>query len=579
MTENIELVQKGMRILVGTLSGFICRELKRLNRDGWWNDVLTTLYQQQRDLPISGTDQELMDSLDFANCLRLLTQKWRDVFSAKLKNKTCYVWANELMGVRNMAAHRGQSDFSQRDAERALDTMVRLCSEIDEGTAEELRTLYDEVRSRAGEKTAPEPIVIYRGAEQPAAASSRGASTENNLLQYVGTEYVQETTLTRKITFNGKTEVYPVYRVRLDCLYYNDQNDRIATWINRYESENGEGSLRNIDAGIYNNIIEAFVYESNPEAMNKTQKNIAIVGQREPGVTLVDGRVVDGNRRFTCLRRLQQVSAEPLYFETVLMDIDINEDRKQIKLLELSIQHGEEARVGYDLIDYAVGTYRDIVQTNLLTVEEYAQSTGETVADVKKRLEVAQLVTEFLEYIQLPGQYYVARDYQVYELFHEMLAPLKKLKDDEKDQLKAIAFSNAMFKAIPDQRKFIRDIKGLVSRNAYTELFENQQKQNHMLSEELGKANIHSSDDVSRFVSNHSEVASKLRQDMEKALLVSRTQELKNKPADTVNRCITMIMDVDLRLFSRLNEEEKQELKTSMDELAAIIEAYKKQLG
>ena len=75
MQENVELVQRGIRLLVGSLSGYICRELKRLNRDGWWRDVLTVLYQQARDLPVGGTDQELMDSLDLANCLRLLTYK------------------------------------------------------------------------------------------------------------------------------------------------------------------------------------------------------------------------------------------------------------------------------------------------------------------------------------------------------------------------------------------------------------------------------------------------------------------------------------------------------------------------
>ena len=401
MQENVELVQKGMRLLVSALSGYICRELKRLNRDGWWRDVLTALYQQTRDLPMDGTDRELMDSLDLANCLRLLNNKWNDVFAAKL-DKRCRTWANELLAVRNVVAHLGQQDMSQHDAERALDTMTLLCEQVDADTAEELGGLYNEIRNRVKDAQDSGPIVIYRGAEQPESESARGASTDG-LLQYVGTEYVQETALTRKITFGGKTAVYPVYRVRLDCLYYNEQNDRIATWISRYEAENGEGSLYGIDASLYNGIIESFIVESNPEALNKTQKNIALVGQREPGVTLNDGRIVDGNRRYTCLRRLQQTSAEPLYFETVIMDMDIGADKKQIKLLELSIQHGEEAKVGYDLIDYAVGTYRDIVQTGLLTVEEYAQSTGETVADVRKRLEVAQLVVEFLDYMHSRG--------------------------------------------------------------------------------------------------------------------------------------------------------------------------------
>lgn len=235
----------------------------------------------------------------------------------------------------------------------------------------------------------------------------------------VGTDVVQKTTLTRKVTYGGKTVIYPVYRVRLDCLYYNDQNDRISTWITRYESENGKDAFAELNKDIYNRIIENFIFESNPEAIQKTQKNIAVVGQQEPGVSLADGRIVDGNRRFTCLRRLQRESAEPVYFETVIMDMDIREDKKQIKLLELTIQHGEEKKVDYDLIEYAVGTYRDVVQTKLLTVEEYASSTNKSVSDVKKRIEIAGVVCEFLSYIKLPEQYHVAREYQVYSLFQE----------------------------------------------------------------------------------------------------------------------------------------------------------------
>ena len=40
---------------------------------------------------------------------------------------------------------------------------------------------------------------------------------------------VIRTSLTRKLTIDGMTNPYPVYKIRLDQLFYNDQNDRIAT--------------------------------------------------------------------------------------------------------------------------------------------------------------------------------------------------------------------------------------------------------------------------------------------------------------------------------------------------------------
>lgn len=568
LQENFDYVQKGFRILVASMSGYVCQELSRTYRDNWWRVVLETL-SDQNDLPFGGDYGKLVDSLDVANCIRLLDRKWSEVFRYRLP-LNCRTWAKELMGVRNIVAHIGQQDLEQLMAERALDTMALLCKELDPDGAEELRALYTHVRARAGD-AAP----VYAGLAQPERDSNRESMQEGRLLQLVDTDMVQKTTLTRKVTYNGKTVVYPVYRVRLDALYYNDQNDRIATWITRYESENGEGSLSGLNVDIYNRVIENFICESNPEAIQKTQKNIALVGQREPGVTLADGRIVDGNRRFTCLRRLQREQSEPLYFETVLMDMDIQADKKQIKLLELAIQHGEEKKVDYDLIDYAVGTYRDIVQTQLLSVEEYAASTNETPADVKKRIEVAEVMCEFLSYLKLPEQYHVAREYQVYSLLQEMMAPLRQLDADGKAQLKAIVFNNAMMKGIPDQRKFIRDIKSLIRSGNYDVYFAEQQKWGAEILEKFSGVAVRSKADVDRFAEENAAIAAEMQMSMERALLRARSQQLKAKPSENVSKCIGLMMDVDPRLFGKLNPEEKETLKAELEELAKLAEGFK----
>lgn len=575
MQENYELVQRGFRILVASLSGYIGQELNRTYKNNWWDEVLNTLYDQ-RDLPYSGSYGELLDSLDIANCIRLIDRKWNDVFRNVLP-QDCRTWAKELMGVRNIVSHIGQQDLEQPMAERALDTMALLCKEIDPEGAEEIRDIYKEVRARAEGTYRPTPI-IYTGLAQPASDSARGELIEGSLLKLVGTDVVQKTTLTRKVTYGGKTVVYPVYRVRLDALYYNDQNDRIATWITRYESENGQEALSGLNREIYNRIIENFIVESNPEAIVKTQKNIALVGQREPGVTLADGRIVDGNRRYTCLRRIQRESQTPVYFETVIMDMDIREDKKQIKLLELAIQHGEEKKVDYDLIDYAVGTYRDVVQTGLLTVEEYASSTNESVADVKKRIEIASVVSEFLTYLKLPEQYHVAREFQVYSLFQEMMAPLRQLDEEGKQQLKTIAFNNAMMHAMPDQRKFIRDIKSLIKNGTYTAYFEDQRKWEQAIQEKFSAIEVRSKADVDRFAEDNAAITEELQMSMERALLRSRSQQLKSKPSENVSKSISLLMEVDSRQFGRMNNEEKETLKAELDELAKIVDGFRKLL-
>lgn len=575
MLENYTLVGQGFRLLLKSLSGYIGKEMSQRFGACWWDEVLQVL-NDQRDLPASGEYSELVDSLDVANCLRLLKREWHDVFEWKL-SRNFLTWTNELMGARNVVAHIGQQDLEQPVAERYLNTMVLLCKEIDPDGADEIKEIYKKVRARATDSVVNKHV--YLGAEQPAPLSQKGAQTEGNLLNLKDTDSVQKTTQSRKVTFGGKTQVYPVYRVRLDKLYYNDQNDRIATWLSQYESENGVDTLSALDTVAYNDVIEDFICKSNPEAIQKTKNNIALVGQREAGVVLADGRIVDGNRRYTCLRKIERESQQLQYFETVIMEMDIQADKKQIKLLELALQHGEEKKVDYDLIDYAVGTYRDVVQTGLLTVKEYAESANESISEVNERIEVAKVICEFLDYLKLPEQYHIAREYQVYSLFLEMMAQLKKLNDLEKVQLKHIAFDNVMMNAVPDQRKFIRDIKKLIRDDSYTEYFAEQQSLEQQLYEQYLAEEIHSKQDIDSFAQKNYAIAEKLKNSMERALQKSRAQQIKAKPIENMRKCVDLLTDVDTRLFATMGPEDRENVQSELQELANIVANFQKKLS
>ena len=145
MAENLEYVQKGFRILHPLMAAYIAQEMSREYKDGWWQEVLTSLGEQGWDLPSSGEWSELVDSLDVANCLRLIDRQWGALFR-RLLTKDKRAFANELMGVRNVVSHAGSQDMKQEDAERALDTMARLCEDIDLQGAEEIRALLRELR-------------------------------------------------------------------------------------------------------------------------------------------------------------------------------------------------------------------------------------------------------------------------------------------------------------------------------------------------------------------------------------------------------------------------------------------------
>ena len=152
MENNHEHISKGFRILLESLAPYIARELGNEYGDNWWTKgVLGILYDdQKRDLPDSGEWAELVDSLDIQRCLLLFDLYWRDIFRKKLSidHRT---WAKELVGIRNKLAHIGGVDFTDDDTWRALDTMSRLCEQIDPENAEEIRTILRTLRYGSAE--------------------------------------------------------------------------------------------------------------------------------------------------------------------------------------------------------------------------------------------------------------------------------------------------------------------------------------------------------------------------------------------------------------------------------------------
>ena len=570
---NTELVNEGFSLLHPVMVERIVRSLKKQYGGRWWDEVLDAL-KDQWSLPGYGEERELIACLDRANCCRLFMRRSRDLFPDPSTAASARTWATELMGVRNELAHDSIHDLPQKDAERYLDTMARLAAILDPRCAERVRELYQKARSLAPDIARPAPEGYYPAAQQRA---SQGAGVD--LLSIREPGIVEPTGLSRKITINGQTLAYPVYRVRLDQLFYNDRNDRILTWISQYRDEFGVEDLSSLSREEYNRIIEQFIINSNPAAIEKTRNNIALVNQREPGVTLSDGRIVDGNRRFTCLRMLHREDPAFNYFETVILSQSPADSAKQIKLLELAIQHGEEAKVDYNQIDTVIGAYLDIVETGLITAEEYAASTNETVADVRRKLELAQLIMEFLAFMHTPGQYHVARDLQVYSVFVELLPLLNKCRTGkEREELKRSVFTNTMLGTFADQRKYIRSLRTLFGSPAYKTYMQRESKAAEQMSRALEEYGIGGMEDLKDFVSGQEPMRAELAMSMEKALNQSKKAQSKSKPARNVAKCVELLLEIDTEIFPVLSREELDQLRGQLNRLAEAEALLKREL-
>lgn len=401
----------------------------------------------------------------------------------------------------------------------------------------------------------------------------------NLLIDGIENGTVIKTSQVVKMTVDGITDTYPVYQVRLENLFYNDQNDRIATWISQYKSEHETDTLSHDDTESYNKIIHDFIEKSNPERLKQTQANIALLGQQKYGVVLNDGRIIDGNRRFTCLRNLSQGSDKYHYFETVILEKDYEHSAKQIKMLELQIQIGEEARVDYDPIDRLVGIYRDIEESELLTVDEYARSTGQKDKDVEKDLEIARLLVEFLEAIKAPKQYYLAREMKLDGPLRELFAILKNIKDEDKRQeVKYIVFTNFLMQPQGDMTRFVRKLKGVASSSYIDEFIEKEIDIAEDVLDSLPDDGTVTSDTIAE-VRADEEVREELEKTMDVVSNKVKATETRNKPNQMLTKAVDSVEAIDTHIIKKLNEEQRDDIKESIERLEELLDEIKEALN
>jgi len=379
-----------------------------------------------------------------------------------------------------------------------------------------------------------------------------------------------------KLTVDGHTENYQVYKIKLSDLYYNDQNDRIASWMSKYKSENDIEQLNFENREAYNDIVSQFIIKSNENAFKSTKKNIELIGQEVPAVVLLDGRIIDGNRRFTCLREIQKETNQTGYIEAIVLEKDVTSDQKAIKLLELYLQHGREERVGYNPVDRLVGVYKDIVQTELLTVEEYAKTTNLEIKEVNDMVKRAKLMVEFLEFINMPEQYHVARDLEIEGPIREVEAVLKKAKDDETmEDIKNIIFASILMKPKGDITRYIRDFKNIINSTYQDEFIEKQMDLTEKVLEKIDEAKEVNSEYINHNVRSQEEIKDEMLEDFEKYQERLKKNKTLNSPSAQLEKAILAIESIDKNIIIKLNDESYHKLVDTLTELEDTINSFK----
>lgn len=394
---------------------------------------------------------------------------------------------------------------------------------------------------------------------------------------------IEKTTLKKRLTIGGETKDYPVYKFPLEYLYYNDQNGRINTVYHQYISNHGKLTPE-IGDSKYNEIFERFIYESKKQALKDTQISISEKGQQEPGVILSDGRVIDGNRRFTALRRIQRDTNIKQYFEAVILSFDIKNklDEKKIKELELDLQLGREERVSYDPIDRIFDVYNTIEVQKLMTPEEYKKASGAgNTKRINKDLRLADLIIKFLS-IVAPNEnpidkFYLARELKLDGPLEDIERTINKLKKDKETITQNVLTILAV--QIAKSEVGDRDITRKI-RDVKYNILENPEMKEHFIS----ATDEHVDNIIDFFESNPIDKASDLKNNLNNNLeiaevsskLLQTTNRLSNKGQITANRRQSLVKlqeirdtleDLSSEDLKELHEEEFFEAKEILQEI------------
>ena len=394
---------------------------------------------------------------------------------------------------------------------------------------------------------------------------------------------IEKTTLTKRLTIGGETKDYPVYKFPLEYLYYNDQNGRINTVYHHYIS-NHRKLTPEIGESKYNEIFEKFIFDSKKQALKDTQISIFEKGQQEPGVILSDGRVIDGNRRFTALRRIQRDTNIKQYFEAVILSFDIKNklDEKKIKELELDLQLGRQERVSYDPIDRIFDVYNTIEVQKLMTREEYKKASGAgNTKRINRDLRLADLIIKFLS-IVAPNEnpidkFYLARELKLDGPLEDIERTINKLKKDKETITQNVLTILAV--QIAKSEVGDRDITRKI-RDVKYNILDNPEMKEHFIS----ATDEHVDNIIDFFESNPIDKASDLKNNLNNNLeiaevsskLLQTTNRLSNKGQITANRRQSLVKlqeirdtleDLSSEDLKELHEEEFFEAKEILQEI------------
>ena len=218
---------------------------------------------------------------------------------------------------------------------------------------------------------------------------------KDNIKAYMGRVDCKITQKSRTVILNGEPVTVQAYRLPLHLVLYNTHNGRIAsTYPELVESNGGkqlDASNPNDAKKLQKHLLSQKPEEDNTRTIASLKKN----GQTDLAIITIDGVLLDGNRRLSCLSKLFEDTQDNKFgfIETAWLDQNINEHDRYV--IELGISMGMDPKVEYGPIDQLIKLDQGI-RMKISAKELASIMYGYTEKKVNEKLKKLEIMKTYL---------------------------------------------------------------------------------------------------------------------------------------------------------------------------------------
>ena len=197
---------------------------------------------------------------------------------------------------------------------------------------------------------------------------------------------------------------------------------------------------------------------------------------------------------------------------------------------------------------------------------------------MRQRVEIAKLMVEFLEFINAPGQYYIARDLQVFFPLEELSKLLRKCRDDEAEDLKIAVFNNILMQPSTDMTRFVRNMKTIIGSDYQQEFLEEQRDLAAEVIDALPPVGKMDTTSIREVIRANDDVKQRLERSMDKAITKAKKNETRNRPIQLAEKATTFIESIDVNIIQKMNDSELQRLGRQLGKLEQLVASIRENL-